>query len=112
MANDFAGFVAALKGGALYVNVHTSTNPNGEIRGQVTLTQETSTPTPTATETATASPPAPTVTGTAVPAAPRSGTGSAQPSEKRVAGLVAVVGAVVLLAALGAVALSRRPSRS
>ena len=28
-------FLAAMKGGRAYVNVHTKKNPNGEIRGQV-----------------------------------------------------------------------------
>ena len=35
MAGNFPGFVAALKAGTLYVNVHTSANAGGEIRAQV-----------------------------------------------------------------------------
>ncbi len=34
-AGDFEGFVAALRNGELYVNVHTVANPAGEIRGQI-----------------------------------------------------------------------------
>lgn len=32
---DFSGFVAALRGGSLYVNVHTADYPSGQIRGQI-----------------------------------------------------------------------------
>ena len=32
---DFEGFIAALRNGELYVNVHTVRNPGGEIRGQI-----------------------------------------------------------------------------
>lgn len=34
-AGDFAGFVSALGNGELYLSVHTSANPAGEIRGQI-----------------------------------------------------------------------------
>lgn len=32
---DYAGAVAAIKSGGTYINVHTSANPGGEIRGQL-----------------------------------------------------------------------------
>ena len=35
LAGNFAGFVAALKAGNIYVNAHTTQNPGGEIRGQI-----------------------------------------------------------------------------
>ena len=34
-AGDLDGFLAALGNGELYVSVHTSTNPGGEIRGRI-----------------------------------------------------------------------------
>jgi len=37
-AGDFDGFVAALRQGELYVNVHTLGHPAGEIRGQIGAT--------------------------------------------------------------------------
>jgi len=37
-AGDFAGFLDALGGGDLYVNVHSATYPDGELRGQVGAT--------------------------------------------------------------------------
>ena len=46
MAGDMAAFMAALRAGTLYVNVHTLSNPSGEIRAQF------------------ATPPAPPATGT------------------------------------------------
>ncbi len=36
LAGNMAGFVTALKAGTLYVNVHTTANPGGEIRAQIT----------------------------------------------------------------------------
>ena len=45
LAGDIPGFQAALAAGALYVNVHTSGNPGGEIRGQITAGAMVATPT-------------------------------------------------------------------
>ena len=38
-AQTFAEAVAAIKAGQTYVNIHTTANPNGEIRGQVGATE-------------------------------------------------------------------------
>src|SRR5690606_17825365 len=78
LAGNPAGFITALKGGTLYVNVHTQANPGGEIRGQLASTAAaTATPaaaSPTAATQATVAPaaatpapaaPAPAKTGTA-----------------------------------------------
>lgn len=72
LAGDWDAFVTALKAGNIYVNVHTTANPNGEIRGQVVSASATATPTATATATATATStatatPTPTSTATASP---------------------------------------------
>lgn len=71
LAGNWDGFVAALKSGGLYINVHTSANPNGEIRAQVQASAQ-GTPTVTGTATATATRTA-TVAATASPSAPRTG---------------------------------------
>jgi hypothetical protein len=34
-AGDLNGLVAAMKNGTAYANIHTTNNPNGEIRGQI-----------------------------------------------------------------------------
>jgi CHRD domain len=70
LAGNFPGLVTALKAGTLYVNVHTSANPGGEIRAQILS----ATATPTATATAAPAQAAPTAAATAI-AAPKSGTG-------------------------------------
>jgi CHRD domain len=72
LAGNFPGLVTALKAGTLYVNVHTSANPGGEIRAQIT--SATATPAPTAVATAAPAQAAPTAAATAI-AAPKSGTG-------------------------------------
>jgi hypothetical protein len=36
-ANDFAAVVAALRAEAAYVNLHSTANPGGQLRGQVTF---------------------------------------------------------------------------
>jgi hypothetical protein len=83
LAGNFAGLVTAIKGGTAYVNVHTTQNPGGEIRGQIAqgtpTATATATGTATATATATAKAATPTATAAAasptVIAAPKSGTG-------------------------------------
>jgi hypothetical protein len=32
--------VTAMRNGEIYVNIHTEQNPNGEIRGQITSSQQ------------------------------------------------------------------------
>ncbi len=104
LAGNFAGLVTALKAGTLYVNVHTTANPGGEIRGQIV-----SGATPTATATATATPKA-TATATAaapatptVIAAPKSGTGDSIARDNRTLpwalAAIAIVAAGVALGA-------------
>lgn len=61
LAADWAGFLAGMADGSLYVNVHTAANAGGEIRGQVALTLPSVPPTPATTS----APPAPAATGNA-----------------------------------------------
>ena len=74
---NWDGFVAALKSGDVYVNVHTSANPGGEIRGQIRpagAVDRTATAAATSSEgAATATPTATPRTVTATPAAPKTG---------------------------------------
>ncbi|MBM4415842.1 MAG: CHRD domain-containing protein [Chloroflexi bacterium] len=114
LAGNWDGFVSALRAGTLYVNVHTSLNPGGAIRGQVTsgttqpASQATAMPTAAATATPTAtvrpttatlvatSAPAATAVATAAPAAPRTGNAGLASEE--------VGGALLALLAIAAVA--------
>ncbi|MBX4197738.1 CHRD domain-containing protein [Candidatus Parcubacteria bacterium] len=59
-------FIQAMREGKIYVNVHTTENPNGEIRGQV-MTGNLMPMMPSATSTATSTMPTPTPTPTPTP---------------------------------------------
>jgi hypothetical protein len=105
LANNFAGLVSALKAGTLYVNVHTSANAGGEIRGQIVASQATATATPTGTAaaTATATPKATATavaTATTVPEMAKSGSGGYLDAAGRDNRLVLALLAAVSLAAI------------
>jgi hypothetical protein len=106
LAGDWTGFVSALKAGTIYVNVHTTANPGGEIRAQVVSAAATATPTgtatasPTATATGTASP---TATASATPAATVSATPSATSTTPAGTGTTAPAPAKTGTGGLGAV---------
>lgn len=118
-ANNFAGFVAALKAGTIYANVHTTANPGGEIRAQVVSTQATPTPTAAPTAAATAAPTAaataaPTAAATTAPAAtavapapPKTGSAGLMDGGTGIA-MAALLGALAVGAVAGGRALAGR----
>jgi hypothetical protein len=106
LAGNFAGFVAALKAGNIYVNVHTTQNPPGEIRGTVVLAQAT----PGATATATAAAAQATATAQGAAALPRTGDGPSVGSGSPIA-LLALAGVGGTLALGGALAGRRLGAR-
>jgi len=88
LSGNFAEFVRAVKGGTIYVNVHTTALPGGEIRSQVSAGQAT--------------------TPTAVPAAPK--TGNAGLASSSANGAAALLGMLAVGAVLGGRALVSRRS--
>jgi hypothetical protein len=108
LAGNWDGFVSALKSGGLYVNVHTTAHPSGEIRAQIMAAGGQGTPTatatgiPTATATATATPTrtaTPTATATMSPAPPKTGqAGLVDESDNSGAAVVLVLIAVGVVA--------------
>jgi hypothetical protein len=91
LKGDWAGFVAALAKGDLYVNAHSIDHPAGVIRAQIPATVA-----PPAA--ATATPPAP---PTATPAPPKTGTGLADASSSGMGWAMGLGIALVSLAAAG-----------
>jgi hypothetical protein len=98
----FAQAVAAIRAGTTYINLHTTANPGGEIRGQIGVTvavpAPTPTPAPTTAPAPTAQPPAPTVPPTTAidPVTPAGDTWIA--GTISLAGLLAAAGTLVWLA--------------
>jgi hypothetical protein len=97
--DDWGGFVAALKAGEVYVNIHTTANPGGEIRGQILISGGSQ-----ATATATSS-----ARSTVTPAAPK--TGQAGLFDEVSGGTGLVAGGLLVVAAVAVVAGGRVLSR-
>ena len=94
----FAQAVAAIQAGTTYINIHTTANPGGEIRGQIGVTvapAPTPTPAPTVAPAPTAQPPAPTVPPTTAidPVTPAGDLGIA--GTITLAGLLAAAGSLL-----------------
>jgi hypothetical protein len=99
----FAQAVAAIQAGTTYINIHTTANPGGEIRGQIGVTVAVPIPTPVPTPAPTVAPaptdpaPAPTLPPTTALAPVTSGDGSIV-ATMTLAGLLAAAGSLAWIA--------------
>ena len=101
-ANDMNALVAAMTASTAYANIHTTTNPGGEIRAQVALQAQA-----TATATAAAATAAPRTAP--MPAAPRTGTAGLSDTGTSPAAVALALALALVVLAGGRAATARRP---